>query len=208
MKILLLSDIVLDCVYSNSLAERMKDIDFVISCGDLPKYYLEFIVSTLNKPLFYVLGNHDQTKSQTENGLAEEYLPQGCINLDQKVINYNGLILAGLEGSRKYSNGDYQYSNLEMCFKINRLKPRLIINKIFKKKYLDILVTHSPPYKVHDAEDLCHRGFECFNKFIRKYKPSYLIHGHIHLYGVNKKWKTVVNSTEVINAYGHRILEI
>ncbi len=222
MKVLLISDVVLEHIYSNSIIERFKDIDFVISCGDLPNYYLEFIVSTLNKPLFYVMGNHNSTTFYRENLIDNsnykertirndqdtENLPQGCINLNQKIIEYKGLILMGLEGSMRYSSGEYQYTDFEMSWKINKLRPRLLLNKIFKKKYLDILVTHSPPYKIHDNEDLCHRGFRSFVKFINVYKPKYLIHGHIHLYGLNKEWQTTVGSTKVINAYGYRVIEI
>jgi uncharacterized protein len=208
MKILVISDVVLDFIYSNSLADRMSDIDFVISCGDLPNYYLEFIVSSLNKPLFYVMGNHNSSRVYTENGLKEDDMPQGCINLDQKVIVYKGVILMGLEGSMSYNKGIYQYTDYQMYCKISRLKPRLILNKLFKKKFVDILVTHAPPYKIHDREDLCHKGFECFNKFIKKFKPKYLIHGHIHLYGNDNEWSTTVEDTKIINAYGYRIIEI
>ncbi len=207
MKVLLISDKVIENIYSNSIVDRLGDIDFIISCGDLPNYYLEFIVSTLNKPLFYVMGNHNPNEIYTEGGIKSGF-PEGCINLDQKIIEYNNLILMGLEGSMKYSGEDYQYTDSQMCWKINRLKPKLYINKIFKKKYVDILVTHAPPYKIHDQQDLCHRGFKCFNKFIKKFSPKYLIHGHIHVYGTDNEWITTVDNTKVINAYGCRIIEI
>jgi Icc-related predicted phosphoesterase len=207
MKILLISDKVVEHIYSNNIADRLSDISFVISCGDLPAYYLEFIVSTLNKPLFYVLGNHDINKIYTEGGIKPG-LPEGCININQKVIEHNGVILMGLEGSMRYSGGDYQYSEPQMCRKINRLKPVLYKNKIFKKRYVDIVVTHAPPFKIHDGEDLCHKGFECFNDFIKKYRPKYLVHGHVHTYGTANNWETTINGTKVINAYGYRIIEI
>lgn len=207
MKILLISDKVIEHIYSNSIADRMKDIDFIISCGDLPAYYLEFILTTLNKPLFYVRGNHDADRICTEKGIKSG-LPEGCTNLDQKIIEYNNVILMGLEGSMRYSSGNYQYTEFQMCWKINRLKPELYANRILKKRYVDILITHAPPFNVHDGKDLCHRGFECFNKFIKRFRPKYLIHGHIHTYGTGKKWMTAVGSTKVINAYGYRIIEI
>jgi len=39
--------------------DRFGDVELVLSCGDLPYYYLEYIVSMLNVPLLYVHGNHD-----------------------------------------------------------------------------------------------------------------------------------------------------
>ena len=167
MKVLLISDKVVEHIYSNTIAERMGDIDFVISCGDLPNYYLEFIVTTLNKPLYYVMGNHDVNILHTEEGVRTGF-PEGCINLNQKIIEQDKIVLMGLEGSMKYNGGDYQYTDAGMCWKINKLKPKLYLNKVFKKRYIDILVTHAPPYKIHDQEDLCHRGFRCFNEFIKQ----------------------------------------
>ncbi len=207
MKILLISDKIVEHIYSSSIAERMKDIDFVISSGDIPNYYLEFIVSILNKPLFYVKGNHCAEGIYNESGIKSS-LPEGCINIDQKVIEYKNVIIMGLEGSMRYSGGVCQYTETQMSQKINRLKPKLYLNKIFKKRYVDILVTHAPPYKIHDQEDICHRGFKSFNKFIEKFKPKYLIHGHIHAYGTKNDWITEVNGTKVINAYGYRVIEI
>jgi Icc-related predicted phosphoesterase len=41
-----------------------------------------------------------------------------------------------------------------------------------------------------------------------RFQPRYLIHGHIHLYGRDQVWRTTYRNTEVINAYGYRVLEI
>jgi uncharacterized protein len=210
MKILIISDKIIEHIYSNTILDRFKDIDFVISCGDLPDYYLEFIVSTLNKPLFYVMGNHDRNKVYNESNLFhdKEDSPAGCINLDGKIIEYKNITLMGLEGSMKYCGNKYQYTDAQMQRKINKIVPGLLFNKIFKNKHLDILVTHSPPFKIHDQEDLCHRGFKSFIGFIKKYKPKYLIHGHIHIYGTNPEWITKFEETVIINAYGYRVIEI
>jgi len=207
MKILAISDKIVDIIYTPSIEERLADVDLIISSGDLPNNYLEFIVTILNKPLLYVFGNHHRNVTYTDKG-EKTGGPEGCINIDNRIIEYNGLLIGGLEGSMRYSPGEHQYTDFEMCMKINHLKPRLYKNKLFKKKFIDILVTHAPPYKIHDEEDLCHRGFKCFNKFIESYKPKYLIHGHIHYYGCDNEWLTEVNGTKVINAYGYQIIEI
>jgi Icc-related predicted phosphoesterase len=185
----------------------MADIDFIISCGDLPNSYLEFIVTILNKPLYYVFGNHHRKAVYTEKG-KKTGGPEGCINIDNRIVEYNGILIAGFEGSMRYSPGKYQYSDFEMCMKINRLKPRLYANKLFKKKYVDILVTHAPPLGIHDEDDLCHRGFKCFKSFIKSYHPKYHLHGHIHYYRTGYEWMTEVNGTKVVNAYGFQVLEI
>jgi len=207
MKILAVSDKIVDIIYTPSIQERMADIDLVISCGDLPNSYLEFIVTILNKPLYYVFGNHHRDTVYTETG-KKTGGPEGCINIDNRIVEHKGILIAGFEGSMRYRPGQYQYSDLQMCMKINRLKPRLYSNRLFKKRYVDILVTHAPPLGIHDEDDLCHRGFKCFNSFIKNYRPKYHLHGHIHYYGCDYEWMTRVNGTKVVNTYGFQVLEI
>ena len=38
----------------------------ILACGDLPYYYLEYIVGLLDVPLFYVHGNHDKVVAPIE----------------------------------------------------------------------------------------------------------------------------------------------
>ena len=58
MKILCISDQIDPLIYTNSIRQRFADVDLVLCAGDLPMDYLEFIVSSLNKPVFFVFGNH------------------------------------------------------------------------------------------------------------------------------------------------------
>jgi len=58
IKILAISDVVLDLLHSPLVAKRFGDVDLVLGCGDLPVAYMEYIVSMLNKPMYFVYGNH------------------------------------------------------------------------------------------------------------------------------------------------------
>ncbi len=208
MKVLSVSDVVDPLVYTKSLPERFGDVDLVISSGDLPYYYLEFIVTMLHVPLFFVRGNHAPMKKPWER---EHPLPQGCVNLDQRVLNHRGLLIAGLEGSMKYSDrGIAQYTEGEMRLKVARLIPHLLWNKLREGRYLDVLVTHAPPFGIHDKPDRCHTGFKVFNWFIETFRPQYLIHGHVHLSGYHRPEDVLVKvgDTWVLNTYGHRVTEI
>ena len=62
MNILVVSDWIDHLIYSEKMKSRMSDVDLVISCGDLPFNYLDFVMSELNKPVFYVVGNHLEDK--------------------------------------------------------------------------------------------------------------------------------------------------
>lgn len=207
VKILTVSDVVEPTIYHPGVRERYGDVELVLACGDLPNYYLEFIVTLLDKPLYYVFGNHDKNVVHSERG-PEPAAPGGCINLDGHTVSEKGLLLAGLEGSMRYKrDGGPQYTEREMWRKALALVPRLLWNRLLHGRYLDILITHAPPYGVHDASDLCHTGFRAFLWLMKRFRPRYLIHGHVHLYGHNVVRRTLYKSTLVVNTYGHQLLE-
>jgi uncharacterized protein len=206
MKILTISDTVDPLVYSDRIVDRFGDVDVILSCGDLPAHYLDYIVSMLNKPLYYVFGNH-APQPITPGGEPEG--PAGCENVDNRVVNYQGLLVAGFEGSMRYNrNARYQYTDSEMCWKILKLAPRLAWNKLRHGRHVDIMIAHAPPLGIHDEGDLCHRGFGSFVCFLDRYRPVYMIHGHIHLRLPSQKNCTVYKSTTIINTYGHQVIEI
>ncbi|MGQ9516372.1 MAG: metallophosphoesterase family protein [Anaerolineae bacterium] len=206
MRILAISDVIEERLYNPGAASSFANVDLVLSCGDLPWYYLEYLVTTLNKPLYYVFGNHEP--AYEENGERLKDVP-GCVNLDGRVVQVQGLLIAGLEGSIRYRpHGEHQYTEWEMWGKIIRLLPKLMWNRITKGRYLDILVTHAPPAGIHDAQDRCHQGFRPYLWFMERFSPRYLIHGHTHMYMPSQERQTRYKDTEVINAYGYVILDV
>ena len=68
MKILAISDEVVDLLYSARLRQHFGGVDLVLGCGDLPFYYLEYIVTALDVPLYYVPGNHDRLEQYLSDG--------------------------------------------------------------------------------------------------------------------------------------------
>lgn len=199
-KVLALSDVELDLIYSPRVRARFQDVDLIIGCGDLPYYYLEYIISVLDKPLYFVRGNHSNVKEYTVAGSLSE--PQGGVDLHRRIIMTNGIILAGIEGSLKYRNAPYQYTQLEMWGHVIRLVPTLIRNQAIYGRYLDVFVSHAPPWGIHDQPDLPHQGIKAFRWLIEVFKPAYHFHGHIHLYRQDAVKVTRFLNTEVVNAYG------
>jgi uncharacterized protein len=53
VRVLSISDRVEEIVYSPNVRQRFFDAAFVISCGDLPYYYVEYLVSALDKSVFF-----------------------------------------------------------------------------------------------------------------------------------------------------------
>lgn len=205
MKILAVSDRVVKSIYNEHICDRFGDVAMVLSCGDLPYSYLEFIVTMLNVPCFYVHGNHDQPEYKANGTTLTE--PGGWINLDQGTVEAKGLLLGGLEGSIRYRpDAPFQYTEREMVYKVWRMLPGLLINRIRWGRYLDILVTHSPPRHIHDGDDRAHRGFRVFLTVMKRFRPRYLLHGHKHIYGTATR-RTRYEETEVVNVYPYRVIE-
>jgi Icc-related predicted phosphoesterase len=200
-------------VYSNSIKERFANIDLILCAGDLPMDYLDFIMSSLNKPLFFVFGNHHIEGMKNPSGRLSlmggeserENLLQDS-HIGSKVKMEQGLIIAGLGGSMRYNRGMNQYSEFEMYLEIIKLFPALLFHRIFHGRFVDILLTHAPPRDIHDRKDKCHRGFNAFRWFMKAFKPAYLIHGHIHLYDMSDVRITRHEKTAVVNAYSHCIV--
>jgi Icc-related predicted phosphoesterase len=214
MKILCISDQIDPLVYTNTIRERFKDVDLILSAGDLPMDYLDFIVSSLNKPLLFVFGNHHTEDIPyyagglyaAENTVDSHYQGSGAIHVGSRIRREENLLVAGLGGSMRYNKGNNQFTEFQMKKEMLKLIPGLIFNRIFRGRYLDILLTHASPRGIHDKEDRCHQGFKCFLWFMRKFKPRYLIHGHIHLYDLADIRVTKYNETTVINAYSHYVI--
>jgi uncharacterized protein len=208
MKVLSLSDVVIPFIYSAKIRERFADIDIGIGCGDLPYYYQEYVVSSLNIPFYFVRGNHSHKIERTATGDHKE--PQGAIDLHRRVISYNGLLLAGVEGCGRYRAGPYQYTQDEMWMHVFLLVPGLLRNRTLSGRYLDVFVTHAPPKGIHDQDDLPHHGIKAFRWFLKVFKPAYHFHGHIHVYHPDTITETTYHQTKVINSFGYRemVLEV
>jgi Icc-related predicted phosphoesterase len=207
MKLLIVTDAVDQAVYSAAAKQRFGDVDLILSCGDLPPYYLEFLVTVLDVPLYYVRGNHDH-ELMARDGDGQVQMPGGCTPIDGKVVEHNGLVIAGLGGSPKYNGKPDQYTDFEQRLRWLRMEPRLLLNRARRGRACDILLTHAPPRGINDLPDFCHQGFPTFLTFLDRYAPRYLIHGHVHLYNRNAPYKGRYGQTEIINAYPFRVLEI
>lgn len=195
MRILSVSDIVVPELVGTSSPVESNSIDLILGCGDLPPEYLASLKAKYDVPLYYVLGNHD---------IRHEQVPHGCLNISGRIVTHGDFSFLGFSGSRWYNGNPNQYREREM-----RAQIRKLWFPLWRLNGLDVLVTHAPPRHVHDAEDRCHRGFSCYRDFIRKYRPRFLIHGHIHrVFETPAQRLSVVNETKVLNSYGHHIFEI
>lgn len=189
MRILTVADEEAKYLYDFYQSGRLDEYDLIISCGDLHRHYLEFLVTMAHCPVLYVHGNHDED--------YDKYPPEGCECIEDKIYVYKGVRILGLGGSYKYREGTHMFSEGQMRWRIRKLWLQLL-----RHKGVDILVTHAPAWKVNDLDDLPHRGFKCFVDLLDKYAPKYFIHGHVHRnYGVKIPRVSRRGETTIINAF-------
>ena len=206
MKILAVSDQVVDRLYTLVPLGHFRGVELILGCGDLPYNYLEDLVSMLNVPLFYVPGNHDPAYESRD----AESRAQGGTNLDLKQARAKGVLLAGFGGCVRYRpDGVNQYSQAEAQFRAALLIPGLLWNRAYYGRALDILITHSPAYGVHDEESKAHRGLIAINRILRFAKPKFHLHGHMHFFRRNlEQFESQLGSTTIINVYPYKVIEI
>jgi len=206
VKILAVSDQVVERIYALISSQQFQGVELLLGCGDLPYSYLENIVSLLNVPLYYVPGNHDPAYDERWSQSRAE----GCINVDLKLTTFKGLLIGGFGGSVKYRpDGVNQYTQAEANLRAWRMLPGLLWNRVRHGRALDILISHSPPFGIHDDDTQAHQGLRALNWLLRVARPRYHFHGHTHFYRQNLSPSvTRFGSTEIMNIYPYKMIEI
>ena len=196
MKILCLSDEESPALWDYYTPGKLDDYDLIISCGDLKASYLSFLVTMAKCPVLYVHGNHDTG--------YKDRPPEGCDCIDGHVVEYNGYRFVGLGGCPWYHPGAHQYTEQDMR---RRIEPLWF--PLWKSRGVDVLVTHAPPRGVGDLEDPAHMGFKALRTFLHLRKPSYMLHGHVHMrYTTDSARERVYEDTKVINVCERYVLEL
>ena len=59
-------------------------------------------------------------------------------------------------------------------------------------------------------EDYAHKGFACFNEFLERVHPTYMLHGHVHASYRHRNFKRESvhpTGTTVVNCYDKYIID-
>ncbi|MBI5823521.1 MAG: metallophosphoesterase [Chloroflexi bacterium] len=207
VKILAVSDQVIDRMYTLAPGGHFQGVELTLGCGDLPYTYLEYIVTMLNVPMYYVPGNHDP-KFDISDKLSKA---EGGSNLDLKTDCHKNVLVGGFGGCIRYRpDGVNQYTQQEAYARAFQMLPQLLVNRIRHGRAMDILISHSPPYGIHDDfYDPAHHGLKALNWLARIAKPRHHLHGHTHFYRNNlEPQETFIGTTKVMNVYPYKILEV
>jgi Icc-related predicted phosphoesterase len=206
VKILAVSDEVVERLYSLSTGGHFKEVEMILGCGDLPYTYLENLTSFLNVPLFYVPGNHDPDYDPRNQRTYAE----GGSNIDLQLVRYKKFLIGGFGGSVLYRpDGTNQYSQSQAYYRACQLLPYLLLNRVNYGRALDILITHSPPFGIHDEDTQAHQGLKAINWLLRIAKPRYHFHGHTHFQRRNlSPSESISGDTKIINIFPYKLIEI
>ena len=194
VRLLAVSDEVEPQLLDERTVAGLGRVDLLMGCGDLPADYLDALATHYAAPLVFVRGNHDPPSGRGD-------YPEGA-EIDGRVVTEKGLVVAGLEGSIRYSDGPHQYSERQMMAKVMALRVRL------RGRRPDILITHGPPAGVNEGTDAPHKGLQAVRRAVDWMHPRLLLHGHVHPYGREIVRETQLGETRVINVVGHRLIEL
>jgi uncharacterized protein len=215
VRVLAVADEVSEALWRPQVAALAPDL--VLSAGDLPWDYLEFLASTLDRPVVFVPGNHDPAVSAARLHRSGQFLhagmpcepprPAGCLNADGTVLDVGGLRIAGLGGCVRYRPGPNQYTQHEYRRRAGRLLRRVRRLQRRAPATVDVLLTHAPPRGLGDGSDRPHVGIDALHPVLARLHPSWHLHGHIHPYG-HPRPDRVVGGTTLRNVIPYRMIEI
>ncbi|MGQ9671155.1 MAG: metallophosphoesterase family protein [Desulfosoma sp.] len=195
MRFLTISDVVSAELYPVAHSEALEPLDAVLSCGDVPPEYLTYLGHVFRVPVFYVRGNHDLRYARRP--------PQGATHVHGRLVHFKGLRIVGFEGSMWYNGGPMQYTETQMQWTVWKTRPL-----IWWHGGVDIVLAHAPPRGFGDGNDLCHRGFRCFVRFIRSHQPRWFLHGHVHRTFHEPSQRLLrLGDTIIVNTVGWHILD-
>ncbi len=164
-----------------------ENIELIMTLGDLEYTQIAELGAISTVPKIGVYGNH------CTPGYLDEL---GVVNLHLKVVEIDGVILGGFEGSHRYKNDPFakMYTQEEV----------VLLMKDFP--YVDVFIAHSPPAGVNDESDPAHVGFTALRQYLEEKQPKYFFHGHT--YPTAETLVTKFGNTEIVYVSADKILDL
>lgn len=158
MRVLVIADKNPHLDYAHVIAENQ--VQLVITLGDLEREHLIGLES-VTTPKIGVYGNHDT------GTYMEEF---GIMNLHQKVWDWNGLKIAGLQGCVRYKDDP-------TAIMYTQEEAQALMQDC---PQVDIFICHCPPRGINDEPEVAHQGFDALRSYIDRTPPRVLLHGHTY----------------------------
>lgn len=172
--------------------------DILIHSGDFDitdEFSLQYILNWFSKlnyeHIIFIGGNHDlYLEAMWLNNLKVQ-CPDNVHYLMNSGITIDNIKIWGSPFSPPYNNWAFMRD-------IDTL--RLIWDTI--PSDTDIVITHCPPMGINDQVKQINQGCWALHKRLKKIKPKYHIHGHIHEgYGVYQNEKTTYVNASLMDGF-------
>ena len=171
------------CLEKNDIPYNHR-ADVCLLLGDLSMQDIAIIKEqVIGIPIYGVLGNHDG---------FELYDRCGIENIHGKVIEVNGVRIAGMGGSLRYKDSPMPLYTDEESVEIAE-----------GMEAADILISHDSPKYLHSDQDFAHSGLQGITRYCEKYNVPLNIHGHHH----DPKKCVLANGTRSICCYKVQIID-
>ena len=130
-----------------NILDNNPDIELIITLWDLEFFDISYLIDVKNIPKIWIYWNHCDWL----------YLEQLWINnLHLHIFNFKWIKFWWFEGSIRYKESSYA--------KMYTQEEAFELLEDFEK--VDILITHNPPFWVHDELDPSHIWFEALLKYM------------------------------------------
>jgi len=169
--------------------DRLGELDFLISCGDLGSDWLSFLGDAFHAPIVRVLGNHDVRPDEPAIAVPEPLLAGIERGLPLPVV---GLSWPGKPPKRDPARGWAQAL---------RIAPRQL------GRGPAIVASHVAPAGLGDSRDPYHRGFAAYRWLLGRLRPPLWLHGHTNMASI-ADWRIDTGRSIVANVTGSILVEV
>lgn len=161
--------------------------EVIVTLGDLEMSDIRSLENVKHIPKLGVYGNH----------CSGMYMPElGIVNMHMATIEIQGVRFGGFEGCVRYKQSTAKMYTQEEASEMFSYFP-----------YVDILLTHCPPYGVNDdTTDIAHTGFIGSRDYIEREHPKLVMHGHT--YPTANELVKRVGSTRIEYVFGSALVEV
>jgi Icc-related predicted phosphoesterase len=158
------------------------EIDFVLSCGDVPFRLFEEIYERFNKPIFAVRGKNDPPAP----------FPDFVEDVHHRMIQHRRWLIGGWQGDMPHKpSGHPERDDMGADLHLGKFP------------YVDIFLCNAPLAKMAEEEDYAHSDCEAILKYIEEKQPQYVYHGRDH-----SEVGRIIGKTAVISALGAQVVTI
>lgn len=195
MKIVCISD-----THRKEQSVNLPDADILIHAGDFDinnEWHFDKLLYWFNelsekyKHVIWVAGNHDFYFQGMFNEEIQRKLPRNVRYLMNSMAIVDGIKIWGSPYSPQFNDWAFM-GHLEE------------LNKIWSTIPLDtdIVITHAPPFGINDQVRGISQGCPALRNRIKKIKPKYHIHGHIHEgYGIYRDENTAYINASFLDEF-------